>query len=442
MLPFSPPLITDVSPPAIQAQQQQAYNEQLSARRQELLRQTRPFWFTMSVLISLGFIIALSGYFLTGSGSRMGLVYTILALACLSAGGIVGFLFGIPNSNQAKRNLAEMAPAGAAPNTDQPSTNLEQVSDWLTKIIIGVGLVEWSRLRNTLVAAGNLVSKETGSRPDYTGGSVVVPQLLIVVFGVLGFACGYIWTRLYYGSVQIELDYNLRQILEHVLAKAEIATTTAQDAAVKAQDAVVKAQGADVKADTLATATVAVTTKANQTEEVVAGMNANNGARDVIPPAQLQAPKGAEAALRPTDTVRDDWDKKLREYMDAEPDFEEDTTNTIFNPNPNSKMPTSQNGRTLVVTKVADLPRNASYFKVEVTGTKDDPLTGEVTLLLHPTFRRRAVQLTADTRIMLEGLATYSFPSTGSFTVVAMADNARTVLGYDLAELPGIPAGW
>ena len=54
-------------------------------------------------------------------------------------GGLVGFLFGIPRAVQ-----GSTAPTGAAQY--QANTNLEQVSDWLTKIIVGVSLVEIGRI--------------------------------------------------------------------------------------------------------------------------------------------------------------------------------------------------------------------------------------------------------------------------------------------------------
>ncbi len=69
---------------------------------------------------------------------------SVFSVACMSAGasmlggGLFGFLFGIPRSLQAQKD--EVAASGREPAAEKPSgygpnTNLEQISDWLTKIL-------------------------------------------------------------------------------------------------------------------------------------------------------------------------------------------------------------------------------------------------------------------------------------------------------------------
>ncbi len=70
-----------------------------------------------------------------------------VAGAASLAGGIVGFLFGIPRTIQ-----GTAAPAEGTQY--QRYTNLEQVSDWLTKIIVGVGLVQLGRALPGLARLG------------------------------------------------------------------------------------------------------------------------------------------------------------------------------------------------------------------------------------------------------------------------------------------------
>lgn len=81
------------------------------------------------------------------SGARWGAYATadLIASASFLAGGLVGFLFGIPRAVQ-----GSTAPSGATQY--QANTNLEQVSDWLTKIIVGVGLVQIGRVIPGLTA--------------------------------------------------------------------------------------------------------------------------------------------------------------------------------------------------------------------------------------------------------------------------------------------------
>lgn len=60
--------------------------------------------------------------------------------AGVSIGSMLGFLFGVPRSN------VHLGPDGQAETGDEPAyvpnTNLETISDWLTKVVVGVGLVE------------------------------------------------------------------------------------------------------------------------------------------------------------------------------------------------------------------------------------------------------------------------------------------------------------
>jgi hypothetical protein len=78
-------------------------------------------------------------------------VAALVAGGAFLAGGLLGFLFGIP------RSLA--GPEGADGKTElgayRPNTNLEQISDWLTKILVGVGFVQFTTLARH---AGELVN--------------------------------------------------------------------------------------------------------------------------------------------------------------------------------------------------------------------------------------------------------------------------------------------
>jgi hypothetical protein len=93
---------------------------------------------------------------------------TIVALAALMIGGFGGFLFGIP------RRLQEAAPSVQPPASGTPlskgaerslyagNTNLEQISDWLTKIIVGIGLVEATKILDFVVGLGESVATSLG----------------------------------------------------------------------------------------------------------------------------------------------------------------------------------------------------------------------------------------------------------------------------------------
>lgn len=113
---------------------------------------------------------------------------TLIAACAFALGALLGFLFGIP---QYFARGAE-AHSAAARATYQPNTNLTQVSDWLTKIIIGVGLVEFGQLTDTIGRLGDSLEPSLG---DSSAGKAF-GIALVVGFFVIGFLVGYLFTRL------------------------------------------------------------------------------------------------------------------------------------------------------------------------------------------------------------------------------------------------------
>ena len=123
------------------------------------------------------------------------------ALGCLAVGALGGFVFGIPRVQQdepVKPADGTTVQAAAEPVTRRKykllaNTNLEQISDWLTKIIVGVGLVESKQLPGYLVRLARYVG--AGIRPG-AGGDVFVLAITLH-FAVWGFICAYLMTRVY-----------------------------------------------------------------------------------------------------------------------------------------------------------------------------------------------------------------------------------------------------
>jgi hypothetical protein len=74
-----------------------------------------------------------------GSSGSVFSVAIMIAVASMLAGGLVGFLFGIPGTIQQAREgedtSLESQQSENKPLTYAPNTNLEQISDWLTKIL-------------------------------------------------------------------------------------------------------------------------------------------------------------------------------------------------------------------------------------------------------------------------------------------------------------------
>jgi hypothetical protein len=119
-------------------------------------------------------------------GVRWSVFATALALATAAflAGGVIGFLFGVPHTVQS-----------SAPSTGGThylgNTNLEQVSDWLTKIIVGVGLVQIGRAVPALSKLAAVLKAPLGGQPS----SGTFGLALVISYFLLGFLHLYLWSR-------------------------------------------------------------------------------------------------------------------------------------------------------------------------------------------------------------------------------------------------------
>jgi hypothetical protein len=76
------------------------------------------------------------------------------AIACLAAGSLLGIVFGIPR--EAADNPS--TDAGRTAAWLGANTNMEEISDWLTKLLVGAGLVELKALPQALGSAARYVA--------------------------------------------------------------------------------------------------------------------------------------------------------------------------------------------------------------------------------------------------------------------------------------------
>ena len=196
---------------------------------------------------------------------------TIIAFASFAAGGIIGFLFGIPHSNPnttIHSNIpnsssgipgAIQSSSAISPNTapilsnstlnitaiqPQPSstaqritanfvqsTNLEQIADWLTKIFVGVGLIQ---IHKIIFLFTNLCTSLAKSI------EVMIPALqqphaepliggIIILFSLDGFLIVYLWTYLYLIKIQEDTVRSIINTIDNKLQSIDINNKIAID---------------------------------------------------------------------------------------------------------------------------------------------------------------------------------------------------------------------
>ena len=140
-----------------------------------------------------------------------------LLLLCASflVGGTLGFLFGIPRKLQQSPALEKenAAPGDGSAEDDEgekakesarsayeSNTSLEQISDWLTKILVGLTLTQWNDLRTGFQKMIEYMAPAFGKGSDvFVGGIVIVGALC-------GFFSGYLPTRLFLWLALTESD--------------------------------------------------------------------------------------------------------------------------------------------------------------------------------------------------------------------------------------------
>jgi hypothetical protein len=131
----------------------------------------------------------------------------LYAGAFFAAGALAGFLFGIPRSvprRQSDRASTGKDPAAAkdsaadtvenrrAESPFATNTNLEDISDWLTKIIVGLGLINLKEIPQKLKALSWYFAQVCGS-----GLCDPIALALMIHFFIAGFFLTYLMTRLY-----------------------------------------------------------------------------------------------------------------------------------------------------------------------------------------------------------------------------------------------------
>jgi hypothetical protein len=98
-------------------------------------------------------------------------------------------------SHTGSRNVTEASGPSSSEPPYQPNSNLEEISDWLTKILVGMGLSQWPAIKSQLRAIMTLLA-------NGIGGDSAQPLALGIVmyFGTIGFLAVYLLTRLFISS--------------------------------------------------------------------------------------------------------------------------------------------------------------------------------------------------------------------------------------------------
>lgn len=350
----------------------------------------------LAILIGLAMILLISlfGYSKYKDGINAFGSGVLIAGGSILSGSFLGFIFGIPSILQ--------NPEARLRYND----NLVQISDWLTKIIVGVGLTQLYNIPSFI--------RRLGVEFHYNFYSQVIKELTarniaIAIMGyyfILGFIMIYFWTKTDYSTVMQFMDEAFSRQLKVVTKAKEEAQKEAQE--TKEQKQQVEQQLEDVSKQKQDTEDQLETVKKDsetKTQEVQAvfqtfSSNANEIKKQLI--------ESKIDANQENDPQKGKWGGKQE-----------------------------LNGRK-VSASVWESSVDKEWFNVtiEVRSTDESkPLEGDVIFHLHPSFPTDVRTVTSE-----KGLATLQLIAYGAFTVGIECDDKQTQLEIDLAELPEAPA--
>jgi hypothetical protein len=116
--------------------------------------------------------------------------------AALASGSFLGVLFGIPRSSSSRNNSSAKNNSSSSDsdltNTRSyyaDNTNIEEISDWLTKILVGIGLVQLTKITTYI----SKFQEQLKNPEKYA----IFEVSIVILFTVWGFFLGYLSARLF-----------------------------------------------------------------------------------------------------------------------------------------------------------------------------------------------------------------------------------------------------
>lgn len=212
--------------------------DQETIKEVKIKKRDRAWMIGLGLFIFLGMfcvIIFTSQFSGRGESAASAASGLILAGACILIGALVGFLFGIPRRLQEDggqpvadtvEGKTNYRGVGSSRLGYRVNTNLEQISDWLTKILVGVGLTQLGEIPEGLQS----ISVYFGQAFGGTGVGENFASAVVVYFLTGGFLFGYLWTRLFLlgALVRADLDAAVERVekkIEDQAKQAEVDAT-------------------------------------------------------------------------------------------------------------------------------------------------------------------------------------------------------------------------
>ena len=163
------------------------------------------------------------------------LTFLAVAGACTFGGIAFGFLFGIPRAVKLRINTAKPDETIKDSLYDD-NTNLEEISDWITKIIVGLTLIKFNTILSWINNCALTMGATLGGKPPCLPACTpyyVFSYAVIVLYFIAGMGTCYLWTRTYFKLILIQNRKQQERLeKEEIIKKQAIANKEMAESAI------------------------------------------------------------------------------------------------------------------------------------------------------------------------------------------------------------------
>jgi hypothetical protein len=320
----------------------------------------------------------------------------LIAGTSYAIGILMGFLFGIP-----KLITQQGGSISTTGSYYSDNDNLVQISDWLTKIIVGVGLTQLIKIPGYLQSLGGYL--QICFAKDYVGGIVSVST--VIYFLIFGFLMSYLWTRLYFRK--------MLSLTEDDINKVKQQKENASNALIDEYTGSINSKDPDALKAIITKQTTIIAEKAGKTKSIISNTLTSNELTAIIDKAKEKMQYGLMAQSSLPESQKD--------------------------PNKNQWGGKSQNNERKISAVIKFIDTSSHLYKVNITVESTNPqnpiLEGDIVLFsLHNSWDNPyKIVVVKDSKAKLEII------SYGSITVGAYINNDKTELELDLSKNPDAP---
>lgn len=172
-------------------------------------------WLTCLALVPAVGVVAIGLYAGSVHGAGTAGTAILVAAGAWVSGALLGFIFAVPQSSGSGATATTIA--AGTPIVYHSNANLEQISDWLTKILVGLGLVELGKIVTETNKLVGFLAPALGNEPSSKPFALAV----LIVYSVSGFMAIYLVTRIFLGRLFAQTEQSLNSVVQQAVQESQ-----------------------------------------------------------------------------------------------------------------------------------------------------------------------------------------------------------------------------